>query len=215
MNAIIRSGNVDPQALARDMIQRVHNRDGLPEIYIGVNLLVFSAVNWLNGLMAKSMEHIAIVFGAMIIGIVMSIGSGWAIKGIRNRCLLARTGFVAVKANRSRRGPLIGLAFGVAVASVVLMRFLVMGKVPFAVSDRWLLVVMGLGMGALQPIAGKQLRFYFTGALAAATGIALAFTSFSLDFSIAIFFDVVGTVALISGVVALHRFLREPIDAGE
>ena len=215
MNAIIRSGNVDPQAMACDMIQRVHNRDGLPELYVGVNLLIFSAVNWFNGLMAISVERIVLVFGAMIAGIVMSIGSGWAIKRIRSRYLVARIGYVAVKANRSRRWLVIGLAFAVAVASVVMMRFVVMGKVPFAVSDRWLMVVLGVALGLFQPIVGKQLRFYFTGALTAATGIALSFSNLSLDFSIAIFFDLVGIVALVSGGVALYRFLPEPVDAGE
>ncbi|MGD0630818.1 MAG: hypothetical protein ABR987_15920 [Terracidiphilus sp.] len=215
MNAVIRSGNVDPQSMACDMMQRVHNRDGLPEIFVGVNLLVFSAVNWFNGLMAISVERIVLVFGSAIAGLAMSFASGWALKGIRNRYLVARTGYVAVKTNRSKLTLVVGLALVLAVVAVVAMRFLVMGKVPFAVSDRWLLVVMGLGVGALQPIAGKLPRFYLTGALAAVAGIALAFSRLSLDFSIAIFFDFVGIVALITGGVALHRFLREPVDVGE
>jgi hypothetical protein len=215
MNALIRSGNVDPQAMACDMMQKVHNRDGLPEIFVGVNLLVFSAVNWFNGLMAISKERIVLVFGSAIIGIGMSVASGWALKGIRNRYLVARTGYVAVKTNKSRITLVVGLAFLVAVVAVVAMRFLVTGKVPFAISDRWLLVVMGLGVGALQPIAGKLPRFYLTGTLSAVAGIALAFSRLSLDFSIAIFFDVVGIVGLITGGVVFHRFLREPVDAGE
>ncbi|MGO9340717.1 MAG: hypothetical protein ACLPY1_24850 [Terracidiphilus sp.] len=215
MNAMTRSGNVDPQAIACDMIQRVHNRDGLPEIYTGLNLLVFSAVNWFNGLMAISVERIVLVCGSAIIGIVMSIASGWALKRIRNRYLVARTGYVALKTDRSRLALVVGLAFVVAVVTVVAMRFLVMGKAPFAVSDRWLMVLLGVAVGLFQPIAGKLPRFYVTGALAAVAGIALAFSNLSLDFSIAVFFDSVGIVALITGGVALHRFLREPVDAGE
>jgi hypothetical protein len=95
------------------------------------------------------------------------------------------------------------------------MRFVVMGKVPFVVSDRWLLAVLGVAMGVFQPIVGKLPRFYVTGALSAVAGIALAFSRLSLDYSIAIFFDFVGIVALIAGSFALARFLREPVEAGE
>lgn len=215
MNAVIRSGNVDPQSMACDMMQRAHNRDGLPEIFTGVILLIFSAPNWFNGAMAMSAARVILVFVFTIAGIVFSLSAGWALKRIRNRYLVARTGYVAVKTNQSRRALVLGLAFAVAVATSVVMRFVVMGKVAFVVSDRWLLVVLGVAMGLFQPIAGKLPRFYITGALSVVAGIVLARTSLSLELGMAILFDLVGGVALISGSFALARFLREPVDAGE
>jgi len=61
-------------------------------------------------------------------------------------------------------------------------------------------------------LLGKLPRFYITGALSLAAGILLSLSDFSLEISTALFMDFVGVLAIISGVIVLLRFLRQPVE---
>jgi hypothetical protein len=85
----------DPNKIAFRLIQKAHNRDGLPEITAGVSLLwvvalIYASNVYPPGSLAAKLATLAFA----LLTPLMCIGLPWAIKGLRRRFLIARTGYV-------------------------------------------------------------------------------------------------------------------------
>ena len=208
MSTSIPSCNPDPDALASRLIQRAHNLDGLPEIYAGLTIIAFSGISWANGFLPPvSPARKILFFSFLFVCLAMCALANRIIKDVRRRYLLDRVGYVKPRPNKPRAALAFALAFFVAVGAVVAIRFL-RGAEP----GRWLLVFLGVVYGGGQPLLGKLPRFYITGALGVAAGILLSLSDLSLEISTALFMDFVGVLAIISGVIVLVRFLRQPVE---
>jgi hypothetical protein len=200
----------DPNAVAMRLIQRAHNRDGLPEIAVGLTFLVVGALSYAQVLLPReSIGFKAAVLGLAFLIPVLCIGTPRALKWVRRRYLIERVGYVESKPI-CRRQIGIGITVAVAVATVL---FGVVTQ--FSQPDRWVLAGTGLFGGAIAALSGQLPRFVIGGVLMAAAGMVLAFAGVSLQIGFAVLFGFQGLLALISGGVVFLQFMRQPVDPGE
>jgi hypothetical protein len=200
-----------PSAIACRLIQKAHNQDGLPEIAIGLTLLVVAGLQWLQvAFRYGSSEYKAASWGLMLLIPALILGSQWAIKVVRRKFLIEKVGYVKYKpVNRKRFWTVFGIAFLVAFA----MAFAIAAR---SIPPRsWLLAITGIGSGILAIQAGRLPRFVVGGILMAATGTLLSLTGVSLEEGFTILFGAMGLLSLVSGSVVLLLFLRKPAEAGE
>ncbi len=200
----------DPNAIAKRLMRRAHNRDGLPEMALGLIFLVSGSLNYAQALLppqSTPFKAAAVSLGVLIP--VLCIGSRPALKWVRRRYLLGRVGYVeSPPVGRKQIGIVIGISVLVAIALFGVVTQL-------SQPDRWVLAGTGLLGGALSALCGRLRRFVVGGVLLAATGILIAFSGVSLQAGFAILFGFGGFLALVSGSVVFLRFLRPPIEPGE
>jgi hypothetical protein len=200
----------DPNTIAKRLIQRAHNRDGLPEIAVGLIFLVVGILSYAQVLLPReSIGFKAAVLGLALLIPVLCIGTPRALKWVRRRYLIERVGYVEPKPI-CRRQIRIGMTVAV-MAAVVLFGVVTQ----FSQPDRWVLAGTGLFGGALAALSGQLPRFVIGGVLMAATGMVVAFAGVSLEIGFAVIFGFQGLLALISGGVVFLRFIRQPIEPGE
>ena len=192
-----------PDVLAKRLLQRAHNRDGLPELAAGLNLLLASALIYAHSALPKN----TIGFRAAVLAFafllpVFIIGARPAVNWIRNRYLIFRFGYVRFQpaARRFRTfvlPPLVALA-ATGLSALLLPR-----------PGSWLIAATGIAGGVLTAAVGRLPRFIVGGVVTAAAGICLAYSGLSLPAGMAILFAIQGAGAIISGAVTLSRFLAE------
>jgi len=197
----------DPDAIARRLIQRAHNQDGLPEIFAGLSFLIIGSFSCAQALVApRSIPFKAASIALSVLIPVLCIGSPLALKWLRRRYLIHRFGYVASQPHgRKQIRMRITVAVVVAIALIGLVTLL-------SRPDHWLLAGTGLFGGVLAAMAGQRARFVIGGAIMAATGIILAFYQVPLQAGFAILFGFPGVLALLSGAVVFTRFIRQPIE---
>lgn len=198
----------DPDAAARRLMQRAYNRDGLPEIVIGVIFLTTACVLWLPEVFPRG-GWIG-PLGLMFFVAPMSGGAPWLIRKLRRRFLIEKAGYVEFKpANRGRLAVILSVAFVLGgLAAFALSK----GAMPPA---SWLVAGVGIWGGAFAAYAGKIPRFVIGGAIMAVVGIAVGLSRVSLGMGQAILYGVMGVLSLCSGVVVLVIFLRKRDEASE
>lgn len=94
MNMQDLSPNLDPNRLAKRMVQCAYNRDGLPELVLGASCLLVSAASWISfashGFIGKA-AGVALSF-LWVILIILCLFSSRIMEGIRNSYLVDRIG---------------------------------------------------------------------------------------------------------------------------
>jgi hypothetical protein len=198
----------DPDAAAERLLHRAHNRDGLPEIVIGVILLT------LAGLESMAMVSPPGSFGARASswGLVMIVaplcgGSTWLIKWARRRFLIEKAGYVELKPVSRNR---LILAFGIAVVVAVAAAWAgSRGALP---PSSWVLAGTGLIGGAFTAFAGRLPRYVAGGVIMALLGMILGFCRLSLEMGFTIMYGSIGMLSLVSGCVVLLHFMRTRED---
>lgn len=200
----------DPNAIAKRLIQRAHNRDGLPEIAVGIIFLVGGILSYAQAVLPRdSIGFKAAVVALAVLIPVLCIGSPRVLKWVRRRYLIERVGYVELK-------PICRKQIGVGITVAVLAAIVLFGVVTqFSKPDRWVLAGTGLFGGALAASAGQLPRFVIGGVLMAATGMVVAFAGVSLEIGFAFIFGFQGLLALLSGGMVFLRFIRQPIEPGE
>jgi hypothetical protein len=200
----------NPEVMARRLMQRAHNLDGLPEMAAGVTLLVAAAlieaqVIFPGGTIGFKLASVA--FGLVIPAMILI--AQWAIKWIRRRFLMEHVGFVELKpADRKRVGAIFAIAalVGGAAAYVAAKRIFLPGS--------WLVLETGIMLGALAALSGRSLRFVVGGVAVALAGILIAAQRVDRDPGMAMLFGFAGLLALVSGVVVFARFMGQK-ESGE
>ena len=195
--------------MAKRLIQRAHNRDGLPEMAVGLTFLVVGALSYAQAVLPRE----SIFFKAAVVSLsllipVLCIGSPQAVKWVRRRYLIERAGYVEFEPIGRRQ---IGL--GIVLAVLVTAAIFEVNR--FSQPDRWVLAGTGLLGGAIAAFSGRRPRFVLGGLLMAATGMAIAYSGLPLQNGFAILFGLQGLLAFLSGGVVLLRFLRRPMDPDE
>ena len=204
------SAQADPNVIAKRLMQKAHNRDGLPEVAVGVTFLLVAGLTCAQATLPReSVGFKAAVLAFALLIPLLCLGSPWALRQVRRRYLIGRVGYVQPKPIGRKQ-----IAIGVTLA--VLMIIALFGIAPqFSQPDRWVLAGTGLFGGTLAAFTGQLPRFVIGGLLMAVTGIGVALSSISLETGFAILFGLQGILALISGAVVFLRFIHGPIDAGE
>jgi hypothetical protein len=204
------TGASDPNAVARRLVQRAYNRDGLPEVAVGLIFLLVSGLIYAQVVLPRgSIGFKLAVLALSLLLVPLFFGSRWALKSVRRRYLMERVGYVQHKPIGWRR-----IGFGILLAALLaLALFVVLSRLPQP--NRWLLAGTGLLGGALIAWCGRLPRFVIEGVVMAATGVFLAFTGVSLEMGFTMLFGFQGLVTLVSGGVVFLRFIREPMEAGE
>ena len=205
--------NETPDAMAKRLLQKAHNRDGLPEIVVGVFFLAVSALIALQVVYPQgSTVYKASTLGFVLLCIAVPLSLQWVIKKLRERFLTTKVGYVKLKpVSKKLRGATFGLAFVVAVAAV----FAVRRGIEIFPPDSLLLAGTGIFGGAIAAFAGRLPRFVIGGVLLAATGILLAFSGVSLNMGLSILFGFEGILSLVSGCVVFSILMRKPTELGE
>jgi hypothetical protein len=200
--------------MAKRLIQRAHNRDGLPEIAVGLIFLFVGALSFAQALLPReSTGFMAAVLVLALVTPVLCIGAPQALKWVRRRYLIERVGYVESKPIGAKR---MGMGIGLAVAVAVVAAVALFGAVTrFAQPDRWVLAGTGLLGGALAVLSGQLPRFVVGGVLMAVMGAVIAFSGVSLQIGFAMLFGFTGLLALVSGGVVFFRFMRQPAESGE
>jgi len=194
----------DPKVLANRLLQRAWNRDGLPEIGIGLSYLVTAGLVYAwQVLPRRSPGQIAAILTFAFGLPIVSFGMQPLVKRIRSRWLLERVGYVEpLPPKNLKRNNLRALA---AMAVLVPLAFLA-----FNYSERLLLPITGM-LGAL--ICGlvgwsaRMVRLMAGGAIMLATAILLAFSSVPVMIGMAILYGSWGLYYLLTGgsrVPAIH-----------
>jgi hypothetical protein len=197
----------NPDVLAKQLLQRAHNRDGLPEILIGLLFLAVSGFQyaWIV------LPHRSLVFKASVIVFALGfpavclLGHGW-VQRFRQRYLVEREGYVESLPSRNPylKYWLMALVGLCAVLAQVLMR---------PMPEYWVTGFTGVAGGALAAFAGRAPRFYFAGLVMFATGLGVAFAKLPMENGFLILFGVMGVLELIMGGAAWFKFLSETREA--
>jgi hypothetical protein len=197
----------DPNAIAQRLLQKAHNRDGLPEITTGVLMLIISGLIGAQIIFTPGSLGYKAATWALVIGMPLSgFSVPLILKWIRRQFLIERVGYV--KPKPIRRKPIVFvLAIGIA---ALLAMFLVVNRDLHL--DQWLLGASGLFCGAIWAFGGRSTRFVVSGLLTAAAGIAVAFSGVTLDVGFTLLWGFVGLLSLLSGCVVFLRFIRQPAE---
>ncbi len=203
----------NPDRIANQLIQKAHNRDGLPEIAIGLTFLLVALTMWMQ--IAYQPGSLTYKIAPLILGLLVPaliLSSQWAIKKVRTQFLIGKTGYVKSKpVNRKAAGMVVAIAFVIAVAAVIAAYLGRNSSPPTA----WFLAGTGIGGGLLLILAGRLPRFVVGGVIMSATGVALAVGGVSLGTGFMILYGIIGLLSLISGCVVLVLFLRQPTEPAQ
>jgi hypothetical protein len=207
-SSFLQEVEADPDAVARRLMRIAHNRDGLPEIAIGTILLTTAFLIWLQVAYPRgSFAYQASWWGMMLLMMPMIGGSPWAIKWVRRRFLIEKTGYVELKP--VPKGLLI---------VVTCIAFVVAAAMAWAVHLRalppsgWLVAGTGLVWGLLAAYAGRLPRYVVGGVLMATVGICLGLSRVSFEMGSLILYGSMGMLSLVSGCVVLLHFVRMPSE---
>jgi hypothetical protein len=196
----------NPDAAARRLMQRAHNRDGLPEIAVGVGFLAVALLMWMQVVFQPG----SLAYGASTLGMILLValicgGSPWAIKWARRRFLTERVGYVQLKpAPRRQSIVIIGIAVVVAAAAAWAAY---RGSVP---PRGWVLTGTGILGGLIAAFAGRLPRYVVGGVVMAVVGIALGFSRVPMETGFLILYGSMGMLSLVSGCVVFLHLLRMP-----
>jgi hypothetical protein len=201
----------DPDRLARRLIQKAHNRDGVPEIAIGLFFLSVSALFAAQHLLEKEWPafHATPVAILPLIFLVQR-----SVKWARNRWLIERTGYVEMKPPSLKRR-MLAASIGMVVAVIAGAAGAAAVRAHISNTSQWVLIGSGVLGGILFPVCGRALRFVLNGAVVAVTGILLGLYNAGYDTGWVVFYGVAGAITVISGTVVLIRYLKQAPEAGD
>jgi hypothetical protein len=200
----------DPERLGGRLMQQAWNRDGLPEIAIGLTLLLASGLIYAQTVWPKNTPgfKIAVISFAILLP-VLTFSAGPLLKRLRARFLVERSGYVQYKPMQRKH---LGMSILFALALALLL-FVASRLLPNP--ERWVLALTGILGGSLQVWAGQatgQRRFVLYGVCWAVAGALLAGSSVPFQPGMAMLFGLQGVVSLISGAIVFGRFLRKPVE---
>lgn len=202
----------DPDRLARRLMLQAHLSDGLPELLIGLTLLVASGSCWAHaGLVAGKLAARALILSSSLVPPVLCLGGIYAIKQIRNRWLLGRFGYVVEARQKLDLKRLAAAAGGVVVVALVATGLLY----PLHLSERIPVLLLGFTMGIFTAALGRRARFLAFGLFSMAAAPVLAALPISSDLAMAWLLTVDGAFLLVSGAIVLALFLLRPVEEGD
>lgn len=211
-----------PDSLARCLMQDAHLRDGLPEIVVGVILLLAAAQSYTMAVLLPGglvvLKRILILFWTfLVIALTFSScsipgapGTGWLVRWLRRRYLISRSGYVKPRQRWNKRQLALFGGIGLLVAATLL---LARREVAPPLLDRGLFIAIGVFVGGIEALVGRSPRFLVMGLLTLVCGILVAFSRLPPELRFAVLYAFTGVMALMSGTVVLAQFLRANTEA--
>jgi len=197
-----------PDAIANRLMQKAHNRDGLPEIAIGLSFLFLASLIYVQTQLERGSNRDKMVSLALCSLIpLMGFGASWAVKRVRRQFLIERVGYVQPKPIGVKP---VAVTLVIAVAAAVLV-----SVISHAQFDGLILACSGVFGGGLAVLSGRSLRFAIGGILVAAAGVLIGLSGTSLEIGFALLWGFAGLLSLLSGCIVLLHFLRQPAGPGE
>lgn len=199
-----------PDVIASRLMQKVHNRDGLPEIAIGLSFLALASLIYVQTLLERGSNRDKLISLALC-GLIPLLGFGapWAVNRVRRRFLIERIGYVRPKPVGVK---LVAITIVIAVAAAVTVFVAVISHAQF---DGLVLAGSGIFGGGLAALSGRSLRFFVGGILVAAAGVLIGLSGTSLEIGFALLWGFAGLLSLFSGSIVLLRFIRQSSEPGE
>ena len=202
--SFLQETGTDPDAAARRLIRRAHNRDGLPEIYIGAVLLATALLLWLQiGYPRGSFPYQSSSWGMMLVIAPMIGVAQWAIKWVRRRFLIEKVGFVELKPVPRKL-----LIIATCIALVVAASMAWAGHIHTLPPSGWMIAGTGIAWGLLAAYASRLPRYVVGGVLMAVSGICLGLSRVSFEMGSLMLYGSMGILSLVSGCVVFLRFVR-------
>jgi len=197
-----------PDAIANRLMQKAHNRDGLPEIAIGLSFLFLASLIYVQTQLERGSNRDKMVSLALCSLIpLMGFGAPWAVKRVRRQFLIESVGYVQPKPIGVK---LVAVTLVIAVAAAVLV-----SVISHAQFDGLILACSGVFGGGLAVLSGRSLRFAIGGILVAAAGVLIGLSGTSLEIGFVLLWGFAGILSLLSGCIVLLHFLRQPAGPGE
>jgi hypothetical protein len=204
----------DPGRLAGRLMQRAWNRDGLPEIAVGLFFVILSGAFAAQHLLEREWPVFLRIPLAPLLIVPLIFVPSWAIKQIRGRYLIERTGYVVMRPLGRKKRMRVALMAAI-VGAIAVTAVVTAVRAHISSTSQWVLVGTGVLGGVLFPICGRAWRFVFPGAVFAVTGILLGLYNVGYGAGWVVLYGVAGVIVTISGAVVLLRFLRQTREAGD
>lgn len=195
---------------AEQRINRYWYTDGLGEIIGGCMFIVVGGYFALQDFLGSD----SIVSGVLQASLALLLIGGALlsrrlVNALKTRLTYPRTGYVEYRVNKkeagARRMLVLIVAFAVAALSVTLAAIFRSVDSMVAVTG----VVVGVILVLLRAKSSGLVRFYFLGGVSVVLGLALSVSGLSNGYSLGLYYGLMGVCFLISGAVALTRYLHE------
>jgi hypothetical protein len=202
----------DPDTLSRQLRQKAYNRDGLPEMAVGVSFLLIAALMGIqtqlqHGSLAARAASTALTFSILATAFASSRLIAW----LRARFLVERVGYVKAKQRKDLRFWTLRIAAGLVSCAVVL----VMVRFHRSIQDWWAVLGTGLLLGVGTAWLGRMRRFVLNGSLIVLAAVVIALQGLSQDAGFAWIYGVTGALYALSGGIVLGNLLRQPLESGD
>lgn len=193
--------NLDPKITADRLLQKAHNRDGLPEMAAGLTFLGLAILIFFQSLQpVGSVTYRSLALAMALIIPALGLCLPWAVKHARRHYLIRRFGYLETKPIGLRP-----LLFGLSIAATFAA---VLAATRFSIPDQWILAGSGIFGGALAAFCGRARRFVLHGVLVAGAGLMIAQMGVTLLTGFPLLFGFAGALHLVSGIVVFARFVR-------
>lgn len=186
--------------------------DGLAEMAVGGVFLLLGLFFLFTDLVPSGIFKAilgAVIFPIFLIG-SMYLG-GKLVAKVKSRLTYPRTGFVAYRRKRSKRGTIL-----MAAIAVIVMLLLGAAADSSLTDFGWMALMDGLILGIISLYIGKGLvRFYLLSGASFAAGILFAFLGLNDYLGHGSFYTTMGLLFIVSGGVTLVDYLRQHPDTEE
>ena len=191
-------------------IKRYWYSDGIAELVTGGLFAFLGLYFGIQAYFGEGSQVSVILQVSMILPIMAGVFAvRWLVNTLKARLTYPRTGYVEYRLNdhdvRQRRLVIVAVALALGIASMVLIDYI--RSLDALVLGTGLLA--GLIFIALRGRSSGVKRFYALGGLSIVLGIILSFSSLSQTFNLALFYGFLGIVIILSGGLALRRYLNE------
>ena len=198
-------------------VKRYWYSDGIAELASGGLLLILGLYFGVQGYVGSSSLVSAILQSSLVFIMIGGFfGVSWVINALKTRFTYPRTGYVEYRVDNqnanTRRYVVIAVAFSIAVASMVLIKYIQGLDSMVLVTSVW----AGVIFVSLRGKSSGATRFYALGVLSILLGVGLSMSRLSEEYNLALFYGLVGLAVMISGGLVLRRYLNEnPLPVGE
>ncbi len=194
-----------PEAIAQELIQQAHHRDGIPEIVTGAFFLMTAGLICAQPYLPNDPagRRATAIIIVLAVPLVLLLIKRIAVPWLRQRYFIESFGYVQYNQWTSSR-LFAGLTF------VAVLALLVFGVAPkLEDPHRWRPILTALLLAGVLMWWGRPRRIFWYGAIAAAVAAGLAITGTRDPESHLILFSVIGVCFLVGGALTFGRFLRE------
>jgi len=198
-------------------VKRYWYSDGIVEIAAGGVFFILGSFFGVQGYFGEGSTVGWILQVSMVVVMIGCVfGMQWLVNSFKLRLTYPRTGYAENRAkekeSRQRRLLIISVGFVIIVASIVSVGFFREVDLMVFISS----VLVGIIFIFLHGRSSGLVRFYYFGALSFFLGIVLSFNDLTRLYNLGLFYGLIGSSLLVSGMFALRKYLDDnPMPLGD